>query len=106
MVSQSALEQAAAESNYTLPFTAQVTGIAPYSGSASASTCSKPWHSYCLDGTSLTAGGVDGIIVGGVFFLVLVAAAVAFFVWRRRRMAGTVPVARADGHHPVPQHEH
>lgn len=80
--------QAAAQSNYTLGFTGQVTGIDPYSAQSSTSSCSKPWHSYCLDGTSLTGAGVDGIIVGGVFFLVIVAVVLAVVVWRRRRLAG------------------
>ncbi|KAK9807215.1 hypothetical protein WJX73_009955 [Symbiochloris irregularis] len=93
---QNALEQAAAFYNYTLGFTGQVTGIAPYSGTVTTSTCSKPWHSYCLDGTSLTAGGVDGIIVGCVFFVVIVAVVLGVVVWRRRRLAG---------HTAVPQHE-
>ena len=52
--------------------------------SAVTGTCTKQYHHWCLDGTSLTPAGVRGIIAGGVLFLASVAALSVYYIRKRR----------------------
>ncbi|KAK9810594.1 hypothetical protein WJX73_003003 [Symbiochloris irregularis] len=50
----------------------------------SSTQCQRHFHHWCLDGTSLDSADVAGIIVGGVIFVVLVAALIGWAVLRQR----------------------
>lgn len=47
--------------------------------------CTTKWHSFCLDGTGLSVAGVNGIIAGGVIFIVFCIIAAICCCRRMRR---------------------
>ena len=69
--------------NHTLGFTTQLTAI--NLADETQQSCQKPWHSFCLDGTSLDGADVAGIITGGVIFVVLVILVAAYVIVRMRK---------------------